>query len=374
MPISSNNIVTWLKGHYDKIIAFLVLFFLLGSLIHLAVRIGAMHSDKQKFEQEIGSYKPKHPDVNPVDTKIFSDVMDGIENPVQLSCSGWTNKMMFVPDRRVWCVDCKKPIPFSIAKCSFCGAVNPDPANDPLRDADKDGLLDEWEKKHGLSSADPSDAEKDLDGDGFSNIEEFMSKPSTDPADAKSHPSITAKLRLLAVTRDPFKLKFRSVMKNPDESLNFGLNLNTNNVTRTHFAKLGQDIKGEGFKLVKYEPKMEKKNIPGVGIREVDVSILTLQRGDKLIPLVKDRDVAWDEFTAKLLFTVNESNIVVKVGNILDLKNEKFEVKKIDSEKESILLKDANGDQEFSIEKFPEPKKDVAGEAKSEGNVKPAEK
>jgi len=380
VSISTNNILAWVKGHYDKILAFLVLFFLLGSLLYLAVSIGAMHSDKQKFEQEISSYKAKHPDVIQVDTKIFGEVLVSLENPVHLSYSGWTNKMMFVPDRRVWCVDCKKPIPFAIAKCSYCNAVNPNPADDPNLDSDKDGLPDKWERDNQLSHLDPVDAEKDLDGDGFSNIEEFMADPKTNPSDPQSHPPITAKLRVLNIVPDPFKLRFKSVVKLPDGTLNFGLNLRGG--AKTYFAKLGQEIKGEGFKLVKYEPKTEKKNIPGVGMREVDVSVLTLQRGDKLIPLVKDQDVQWDEFTAQLLFTVDNSKYVVKIDRLIDLKNEKFKVINIDIKNQSVLLESVNDGQKTAIEKFPETKKDVAegsikdvtGEAKSEGNVKPAEK
>lgn len=373
MSTSTNNIISWLKGHYDKILAFLVLFFLLGSLLYLAVSVGAMHSDKQKFEEDISGYKPKYPDVVQVETKIFGEAMNGIEHPVQLSSALWTNKTMFVPDRRVWCVDCRKPIPFASPKCSFCGAVNPDPANDPLRDGDKDGLPDEWEKKYGLNPLDPSDAEKDSDGDGFSNIEEFMANLKTDPSDAKSHPPITAKLRVLNVVPDPFKLRFKSVVKLPDETLSFGLNLRGG--AKTYFAKLGEAIKGEDFKLFKYEPKVEKKIIPGIkNERDVDVSVLTLQRGDKLIPLVKDQDVQWDEFTANVLFTVDGSKYALKIDHILDLKNEKFKVINIDMKNESVLLESVNDGQKTAVEKFPETKKDVAGEAKSESNVKPVEK
>ncbi len=379
MSSSANNVLSWVKGHYDKIIAFLVLFFLIGSLLYLAVSIGAMHSDRQKFEQEIGSYKPKHPNVIPVDTKVFGDIMESIEKPLQLSYSGWTNRMLFVPDLRVWCVDCRKPIPFASAKCSFCNAVNPDPANDPLRDGDKDGLPDAWEKKYGLNPMDAKDAELDLDKDGFSNIEEFMVDPKTDPADPQSHPPITAKLRLEDIVPDPFKFRFKSVVTLPDKSLNFGLNLNvfkqvpgtTNRVAqiKTHFAKIGQEIKGEGFTLVKYEPKMEKRKIQGVGERDVDVSVLTLQRGDKLIPLVKDQDVQWDEFTAKMLFTLDNTNIVVKIGNVFSLKNEQFKVINIDNKNQSVLLEAVKDGFKVTIGKFPETIKEGAGETKQ-----PAEK
>jgi len=47
-------------------------------------------------------------------------------------------------------------------------------------DTDKDGMPDEWEKKHGLDPKDATDAAKDSDGDGYTNLEEFLN--GTDPA------------------------------------------------------------------------------------------------------------------------------------------------------------------------------------------------
>jgi len=44
----------------------------------------------------------------------------------------------------------------------------------PYQDTDKDGMPDEWEKKHGLNPKDATDASKDRDKDGYTNIEEFL--------------------------------------------------------------------------------------------------------------------------------------------------------------------------------------------------------
>ena len=41
-------------------------------------------------------------------------------------------------------------------------------------DSDGDGMLDAWERANGLDPGDPSDAAKDLDGDGQSNRDEFL--------------------------------------------------------------------------------------------------------------------------------------------------------------------------------------------------------
>jgi len=53
-----------------------------------------------------------------------------------------------------------------------------------LADFDHDGLPDEWEASHGLSTNNLSDAVLDLDGDGLTSAQEFLA--GTDPNDAQS--------------------------------------------------------------------------------------------------------------------------------------------------------------------------------------------
>jgi hypothetical protein len=52
----------------------------------------------------------------------------------------------------------------------------------PYKDTDGDGLPDSWEKKYDLDPKNPADATADLNGDGYTNIEEFIN--GTEP-DAK---------------------------------------------------------------------------------------------------------------------------------------------------------------------------------------------
>lgn len=44
----------------------------------------------------------------------------------------------------------------------------------PYIDTDKDGMPDKWEKKYGLNPNNPSDAVKDCNGDGYTNIEKYI--------------------------------------------------------------------------------------------------------------------------------------------------------------------------------------------------------
>lgn len=49
-------------------------------------------------------------------------------------------------------------------------------AAEPPPDADADGLPDAWETAHGLNPDDPADAAADRDGDGYTNLEEWLNR------------------------------------------------------------------------------------------------------------------------------------------------------------------------------------------------------
>ncbi|QDH81497.1 polysaccharide lyase [Echinicola soli] len=50
----------------------------------------------------------------------------------------------------------------------------PDYQGQPYQETDGDGIPDAWEEKHGLDPNDPSDAIKDLNGDGYTNLEKYL--------------------------------------------------------------------------------------------------------------------------------------------------------------------------------------------------------
>lgn len=47
-------------------------------------------------------------------------------------------------------------------------------AGQPPTDSDHDGMPDEWELAMGLDPGDPADGSGDLDGDGYTNVEEYL--------------------------------------------------------------------------------------------------------------------------------------------------------------------------------------------------------
>ena len=47
-------------------------------------------------------------------------------------------------------------------------------SGEPPLDTDRDGMPDEWEEFYGLNPRDPSDGPQDADGDGYTNVEEYL--------------------------------------------------------------------------------------------------------------------------------------------------------------------------------------------------------
>ncbi|MFC1452160.1 polysaccharide lyase family 1 protein [Verrucomicrobiota bacterium] len=54
----------------------------------------------------------------------------------------------------------------------------------PPADSDRDGMPDEWEREHRFAPTSPSDAVLDPDGDGYTNLEEFLNRTDPDRPDA----------------------------------------------------------------------------------------------------------------------------------------------------------------------------------------------
>jgi hypothetical protein len=50
----------------------------------------------------------------------------------------------------------------------------PEYRGEPYKDSDSDGMPDDWETQHGLAPNDAADAAGDLNGDGYTNIEDYL--------------------------------------------------------------------------------------------------------------------------------------------------------------------------------------------------------
>ncbi|UOQ48676.1 pectinesterase family protein [Gracilibacillus caseinilyticus] len=57
-----------------------------------------------------------------------------------------------------------------------------------IADEDQDGMPDQWEADHGLDSTDPADRNDDTDGDGYTNLEEYL---NTIAANGSANPTVS---------------------------------------------------------------------------------------------------------------------------------------------------------------------------------------
>ncbi len=122
---------------------------------------------KDAFGYVLENAGAKLPRRDPVDERIIREVKTGkIEYAENVSLEG-------VPQfkhRRLPADSYKMGI---ITDISQVGGY-PEYSGKPYSDKDMDGMPDKWEKKYGLNPKDPSDANGDINGDGYTNIEKYI--------------------------------------------------------------------------------------------------------------------------------------------------------------------------------------------------------
>ena len=117
-----------------------------------------------------------------VDERIIKEVRTGVIPPLQIA-KGSQEKAKFYGYAQKWTDELADLVTKGfITDPSEVGGW-PDYKGTPCKDSDGDGMPDDWEKAHGLNPNDPSDATTDLNGDGYTNIEEFIN--GTDPQSKK---------------------------------------------------------------------------------------------------------------------------------------------------------------------------------------------
>lgn len=332
-----NKLLAWMTAKYDRIIAFVVFVLLAASLAYLAVRIGMITKLDRDFEQRVTALTAAHPEAEAVSESGYRLALSQVRNPTRLS--DWTNDIS-VPQMRVWCIDCRRPVEFNARVCPFCGAEQPEQGGPVGLDSDGDDISDENEEALRLDPRNPDDAGLDLDGDLFSNLEEFLF--GSDIRDATSHPPIEPYLRIERVEAIPFDFLFKSYMRWRGEDKIYAVNTRADD--QTYMRKLGEKV--EGFTLHSFEQNVIKNR---TGPDE-DKSVLTLKKGDRLIPLVKGDDVKYDEYTVHLVFDLDESTYTCKLGGTFELRpNRSYELIKIDSEKRSVVIQRLIDAEKFTV-------------------------
>jgi hypothetical protein len=303
----------WFNQNYEKLVLFIVLVMLFGSALLLILETGRVRQTLNEARWEKPDVSPKM--VQPAALATY-DAMRASSVQASQTSGGRTNRLLG-SELRVSCIECGKPIPFDASKCPFCGGIQPSIAD---IDRDGDSLPDKFENEQGLNPLDPGDALKDLDGDGFSNMEEYQSK--TDLKNPADFPPPAAKLRVVRVVSNPFKLRFQGDAKLPGGKVRYQLNLRS--LERTYFVSVGDEL--EGVKVMEYIPDSP------------DGPTLILKQGDATVRLMKGKEVTKFERVADILFLIDLTPFRVRVSDVMKLKDREYKI--IDIRRDGVLIRD----------------------------------
>lgn len=334
--------------HYDKLLLVLAVVFLGVSVYFLLAVKGSAEGEKADYRRTLDRLKPKNEAVAPLDDTAFNEAVDAFRNAFALS----SEKKLLVPEERVHCVKCFHPILQSVDICPYCNEAQPkdlDEGDD--WDSDGDGMPDSWEKLHGLNPLDPSDAQGDLDDDGFTNLEEYQSK--TDPSDSASHPPRYDFLRVAKIESRTFPLVF-----NGNKSLKrggvyaFGIKDVTQD--RDYYVVPGEQLGDTGFTL-KTAESYEKEQQTSTGIRKTQYFRLTLSRGPDQIVITDERGVPQESSVFEVTFICtkdrNGETYTAKRGESFTFDNDTFKLIRIDRTREDAIVQQGSTGKEITIRK-----------------------
>jgi hypothetical protein len=276
--------------YYDKLLVVVVLIALLLSLFALFGFSKSQSRKEDAFTTRIDSLKPKFPKAEEIDLAVFESAMASVKTPYKLSDCG-----LLVACERVACVACNWPIKMGDTVCTYCSAKQPEEVDKTGWDSDGDGMDDEWEVKYGLNPVDPSDAAGDLDGDAFTNLEEYQAK--TDPTDPKSFPPRIDFMRVdkIDAVQFPYVLKSKQTLAGGQYSFQI------NEGSRTYFARIGQEINKSGWVLESYTNKMVVVRTPGIPDRNEIVAVLRLVKDGEKVEIVERGGPVWNTSEVTLI-------------------------------------------------------------------------
>jgi hypothetical protein len=259
--------MNWVRAHYEKamFIAAAVLLFLSSILIW---------RDAARFSSQLAVMPPAPSlkSVSPLATaQELQAAAEKLHRPPQWTFGGRSG--LFVPEKH------------------FIGA-NGQPATLQTTEVHPP-VPNDWLEQFGLPIADADVLDQDPDGDGFSNLEEWLGH--TNPIDGNSHPEYYTKLKLESAVEEPFRLVFSSWVGDTYA-------INTIDLKQpTQFLKVGDPIKGTRFKIVKFEEKYQRNKYG----TNVDVSELTLGQVEtkQQLTLIKEKVAMSPESVATFIYT-----------------------------------------------------------------------
>ncbi len=338
-----------LVRHYDKIIAIAVLIGLLISLVYLSVAGGLRRHIENQYIEETQRLVPRHPKAEVMDSTPYEIALREVREPYQIPL--WSNQVagILIPQLRVWCVDCRRPVAFDAPTCPYCRAQQPRPPGpDELREFSTagDGIPDWWKRQYGLDIFSRTLAHTDIDGDGFTVLQEF--RAGTDPTDADSHPPVDVLLRVRSLdgTRLPIRFMGRIDLGQGRVKCQFNVP-----GMRTPMAEPGETITAGAYSFVfeRYEVRREVRPRPGLPPGEIDVHVATLRFGRQSIEIELGKDRVITDYLATLVLPLDGTEFRLRIDETFELRGNKYRMLSVDSSAGSVVIRNESTRQEITV-------------------------
>ena len=356
----------FIKKHYEKLILLLLLVIFIASMFHvlnIIKQTGEIQEHHLQIPTREADYKiqdPNDPSFNVPEILKSTSLSWVNPGPRAKGNEDHYSDLSFV-FRIVRCPFCKKLIPRSYMEkqsvCPFCknAANNGEAFAEPPDEGVLDVMIPEdILRQYQLDPNDPDVRFYDIDGDGFSNIYEYVMK--TDMGDPRNHPPLWHRLRVIEVGKVSLPVKFTGIdtTDGEDDPQLWVLKFNNGDIN-TIGGEIELDRKY--FKIEKAERKVE--NVNG---EKKDASILFLKEvgGNLEVQMKAGETVRSFADKAQLEDSANPGKrITVTVGEQFSLGNrltgsESYRVKSFDTKAGSVLLENpsaAEGDPNATKDK-----------------------
>ena len=338
-----------LKKHYEKLILLLLLLIFIGLMFHV-LSIVQQTGEIQDHHLQIPTREPDYKTQDPNDVsfdvlKIFKDTSLSWVNPGPRtkSDSGVYTDLAYV-FKIVKCPFCGKLIPRQymddMLVCPFCKnqARNGENFVKPPADIVIPDIPTEIREQYRLSANDPSSDFYDLDGDGFSNIYEYMME--TDMGDTRIHPPLWHRLRVIEVGRITLPVTLTSVdMMDSDDPKYWDLKIDSNGMEISYSIGTEFEIDGHYFTIE------DIKRQAGAGPDKEDVFTVDLKEstGDMKLQLTTGGVIRSFSDKAVLQDVSNKRQYTVDVGDLVSIGDrrtgtESYRVKNFDVKEGTVLL------------------------------------
>ena len=335
-----------IRRHYDKLILGVALLFLAATVAVLLQGRSSAARARANFDRDLDAMRPKNEFAPAADLAPYEATLRHLAKPFQASVSSNNAVGFLSPEARIWCVKCKKPIPFHAETCVFCGFAQPKPPEaNPEFDSDGGGIPDADEERYGLDKYNAKDDTMDSDGDGFSNLDEHLAK--TDPMDPASHPDFAKELRVKSIEGHQLPMLLRGKTRNPDGSYKCQIN----GANQTFWVSVGGEVGKTGYKLASFEALSEKRADEKLGgfEREVDVSRATLEKDGRKVVLVMNEPAACTDYDIVLFFRIDKTEIRTSNDATFKLRDRTYRVSGVDTEAQSVVISDETAGVEVSV-------------------------